>query len=92
MFRLRFPKSKVLLWASKYDHRQDDKVFLSISSAVKRHGHLQRNEFLEVCRWKSPRSQSHCADNGAKVIEAVTGFALAPRTPDRLKIEVLTML
>ena len=92
MFRLRFSRSRVWLLASSFDDAGQDDSLESITSAVKRRGYLRREEFLAVCRWKSPRSQPLCALNSAGTIKDVTRFALAPARPDRLKIETLIML
>ena len=72
MFRLRFPRSRVRLLASAFDDARQDDSLVSIASAVKRRGYLRREEFLAVCRWKSPRSQPRCALNSAGTIKNVT--------------------
>ena len=91
-FKLRFPKAEVPKWSSRYDAAQDEHLLNVIKPGVDRRGYLQRDEFLMVCRWKTPRSQPRCSRNDPQEIEAVTKIALSPATPDRLKIQILTLL
>jgi hypothetical protein len=92
MFKLRFPKSDIPKWAERYDYAQDGTFMSSIAASVKRRGYLKREEFLAVCKWKTPRSQPRCARNQPDCVARITRVALAPGTPDRLKIQVLTEL
>ncbi len=92
MFKLRVPKLDVPKWASRYDSAQDERLLKVIKPDVERRGYLERDEFLAVCRWKTPRSQSRCSRNDSDYIGAVTRIALSRTTPDRLKIQILTLL
>ena len=91
-FKLRFPTSDVTKWALRYDYVQDEGFIARIKAPVRRRGYLQRAEFLAVCRWKTPRSQPLCARNDDDYVKAVTKVALAPTTPDHLKLQTLLML
>ncbi len=88
-FRLRFPVTELQFWASRYQEEKDP--ILRLVPQVKQRGFLERDEFLEVCRWKSPRSQPRCRLNSGSFVREVTTIALS--TPEeRLRIEVLTLL
>jgi len=62
-----------------------------IAPAIRSRGFLMRDEFLALCRWKSPRAVTYAARNDEGYIRAVTGCALATEN-ERLRIEVLTLL
>jgi hypothetical protein len=91
-FKLRFPKAHIPKWAGSYDDTQDESILGSMRDSVLRRGFLHRDEFLTVCRWKTPRSQPRCALNRPEDIQAITRFALSPATPDRPKIQALMWL
>jgi hypothetical protein len=52
---------------------------------------LTRDDFLALCRWKSPRAVPQASRNDAEFIRAITQTALATDS-ERLRIEVLTLL
>jgi thermostable 8-oxoguanine DNA glycosylase len=60
-------------------------------SRVKQSSSLGRPQFLEICRWKSPRSINHCKRNSARAIGEVTREAFSTRS-ERGKMELLTSL
>jgi hypothetical protein len=89
-FQLRFPLQDIQHWASKYPAEDDAKV-LEYGHAARERGELTRTEFLEMCRWKTPRSQPLCKENTPDTITEATRFALSTRN-EGLRIEVLTLL
>ncbi|HXQ34322.1 MAG TPA: hypothetical protein VN843_09935 [Anaerolineales bacterium] len=90
-FKIRFNKKAIREWAGKYDVDYDSEIETIIAPRVKARGYFLREEFIRLCRWKTPRSQSKVASNPANYIEAVTQVALS--TPnERLRIEVLLLL
>jgi thermostable 8-oxoguanine DNA glycosylase len=58
---------------------------------VKHSGSLGRAEFLEICRWKSPRSINFAKRNSAARIQAVSREVLSTRI-ERGRMELLTTL
>ena len=79
-FRLRFHQDYIARWAGRYDHTQDDHV-LGIARTVHRRRYITKEEFLSLCRWKTPRSQARCARNDPDLIEEISSVALrAPAT------------
>ncbi len=89
-FRLRFPERDIPSWAARYEY-DDTEVQDTIAPAARARGHLTRDEFLSLCRWKTPRSQPRCASNPASFIEEATRVALAS-THEEVKIGVLLLL
>jgi hypothetical protein len=61
-----------------------------VGPAVAARGHYERDEFLAVGRWKSPRPGKHLAANVDDDIVDLTGIALA--APIRLQHRILTLL
>ena len=89
-FRLRFPLSEVLYWASRYAYADDAEVE-AIGDRARERGWFTRDEFLTVARWKSPRSRKRCEENDASVVKDITQRALS--SPDeRQRIEIFTQL
>jgi hypothetical protein len=91
-FRLRMPDDDVGQWASRYAYAPSEShVEEHIAPAARARGYLTRDEFLALCRWKTPRSQPRCAENRDDFVREVSRVALA--TPDEeLKIRVLLLL
>ena len=90
-FKYRFNKKAIREWAGKYDVDYDSEIETILAPHVKARGYFLRDEFIRLCRWKTPRSQSKVASNPADYIEAVTQTALS--TPnEHLRIEVLLLV
>jgi hypothetical protein len=90
-FKLRFNKKAILERAESYPAEYDQELETVIAPRVRARGHFLQEEFIRLCRWKTPRSQRKVASNSADFIEAVTQTALS--TPnERLRIEVLLLL
>jgi hypothetical protein len=66
--------------ASRYSYDEDTRVVEEIGPQAKARGYYRREEFLELCRWKTPRSKSKVARNSAEDVEEVTGLALTARS------------
>src|SRR6266545_2154402 len=59
--------------------------------AARRRGWLTREEFLAMCRWKSPRATRHYRLNPPGEVRAASRAALATRS-ERRRLELLTNL
>jgi hypothetical protein len=89
-FKPRFSGAKAPALASRYSAAEDAEVE-RIGAAAKSRGHLTRDEFLALCRWKTPRSRPRCMKNSEGLIREATRFAL--NTPEEeLRIGTLTLL
>jgi hypothetical protein len=89
-FRLRLPENELATWAKRYSYPGDAEIEARVKPARAR-GHLLRDEFLALCRWKTPRSQPRCRRNRDDDIRDVTRIALST-TDEELKIRVLLRL
>ena len=58
---------------------------------VRRRGWFTRGEFLQMCRWKSPRALRRYAANPAATVRRVSRAVLAARS-ERRRLELLTRL
>ncbi|WP_391558939.1 hypothetical protein [Robertmurraya sp.] len=90
MFSLKFDISKVTEWSSRYDY-MDDMDIIQIGQKVKEDGYFAQEDFLKICRWKSPRTQNHTRQNSEEYIRIITEVALST-SDERLRIEILTLL
>jgi len=97
-FRLRFPTASIPLLAEKYvqelpdrDRRLEDEIEKRVFPRYLERGHLTKEEFLAVYKWKTPRTKSRCAKNAEEFIKEVSEIVLKTRS-ERLRIEILTLL
>ena len=90
-FKLRVPRRHIGEWSLRYSNNLDDAVPLAVGHHAQARGYVSRSEFLEIARWKSPRTQPRCQVNCDEFVESVTSVALGT-SDERLAIEVLTLL
>ncbi len=91
MFSLRFPLKHIQLWAGRYDAAMDRVVEEEIGPHYRSRGYLSREGFLELCRWKTRRSQSLCARNTVEDVREASRVALETKS-ERVRIGVLLAL
>ena len=58
---------------------------------IRRAGGFSRDEFLAMCRWKSPRVMGKCQRNSAATIRRISRAALATRSEQK-RMNLLTSL
>jgi hypothetical protein len=75
-FELQFPPGEIEALAGRFPSTNDARL-LEIGAAVSARGHYTREEFIEVCGWKTPRSRPRVAANPEAAVAAATGRALA---------------
>lgn len=90
-FRLRMPEGELPFWAGRYSYPGEEEIEKRVAPTARARGYLLRDEFLELCRWKTPRSQPRCAENGEDYVREISRIALAA-TNEELKIRVLLLL
>lgn len=91
MFNLRFPVKDIACWAERYSYPAEDRVEKEIAPTARAHGYLTRSEFVEMCKWKTLRTQPLVKQNPADLVIAATRAALGSRDED-VKIGVLRLL
>jgi hypothetical protein len=88
---LQFAKSDVGRIADRYSYPGEERIGKVVGPTAKRRGYFTKPEFLALCHWKTPRTQSRVDSNSAALIEESTRIALS--TPhERLRIGVLLLL
>lgn len=75
-FQLQFDLADVRAIASRYSY-EDDAGVLEIGADARDRGWYTRDEFIHVCRWKSPRTQPLVVQNQADGIEDAIRRALS---------------
>ncbi len=56
MLKLRFDPAEIKHWASRYSYPGEEKVEQEVGPRAKERGYLTRDDFLILCRWKTPRA------------------------------------
>jgi hypothetical protein len=85
------PDDELRHWANRYAYPDEPEMEERMARDARARGYLMRDEFLELCRWKTPRSQPRCAENRDDFVREVTRIALATAN-EELKIRVLLLL
>ncbi|MGA3100080.1 MAG: hypothetical protein ABSF25_26810 [Bryobacteraceae bacterium] len=76
---------------SEEDRKAEARIEEEVGPTARENGYYTKAHFLELCRWKTPRSRPRCTANDEEYIRDVTALALATKN-ERLRIEVLTLL
>ena len=94
----RFDCGKIKELADRYtscqnekDRKAEGRIEELVGPTVKKTGYYSKEHFLDLCHWKTPRTQPRCTANDEQFICEVTELALKT-TSERLRIEVLTLL
>jgi hypothetical protein len=93
---LRFQQERIHFWADRYlelnsDQQRENIIAGEISQRTHQVGFYNKLDFLEVCRWKSPRTHARCEENDEAYVREVTGIGLSTQN-EQLRIEILTLL
>jgi hypothetical protein len=76
-FSIRLPKNAVPTWAKRYSYG-DDEGILAIGVRSRVAGYYTRDDFLEVCEWKTRgRPRRHYQRNSEEDVRRVTAIALS---------------
>lgn len=96
--KLRFPISQINELATQYmdelsdrDNELTTKITEEVFPSYGQKGYLTKKEFVTVCAWKTPRTESRCASNDEGFIREISGLAKATNS-ERLRIQAWTML
>lgn len=90
-FKLRFPVSAIEKWAGRFADASDSFIETDIAPIARRQGYLNREQFLAIAEWKTPRSRPRCQANDSEFVREVTRAALASKS-ERFKIHALRLL
>jgi hypothetical protein len=90
-FELQFDIRDVPVYAARYAY-EDDEAVLAIGPKARERGYYTREEFVAVCRWKTPRSGPLVATNSASEVETATRVALSEGSTERDRMQSLRSL
>ncbi len=90
-FRLQLGLDEIAAYAAHYQDLGDVRVLANGRAAHKR-GYYTRREFVEACRWKTPRSAPLVASNTAARVRGASRTALRKDTPERERMRALREL
>jgi len=91
MFKIRFPPTEIAHWATRYAFPGEDALVERVTPAARDRGYLKRREFLDLCRWKTPRTAKRCALNSSQQIRDATQLSFNT-SDERAKIGILRFL
>ncbi len=89
-FKIRFQIKEIPYWADRYQYPTES-VANAVSARVRGAQFIEKDDFLILCKWKSPRIIKHCMKNSSEFIKEVTRVAFRTNY-ERLRIEILTLL
>lgn len=90
-FELRFKQDQVLQLAARYIYPTESIIEDEVGPRSRERGYFTKSDFVALCYWKSPRTQSRVKTNSSELVEDATCIALS--TPnEELRIGVLTLL
>jgi hypothetical protein len=75
-FKLQFPAREIEATASRAGY-EDSPRLMDAGAAARARGHYTREEFIEVCAAKTPRSKPKVASNTEAAVSHATGRAFA---------------
>jgi hypothetical protein len=75
-FKLQFAGNEIEALAARFGH-VDDRRYLTAGAAARARGHYTREEFIDVCAWKTARSRPKVASNTEAAVIEATRRALA---------------
>jgi len=90
MLKIKFKLDDIPYWASRYSYPTED-IADEISARIRGADFIEKDDFLALCKWKSPRSINHCKKNKPDFIKEVSRVAFHTRN-EHLRIEILTLL
>ena len=95
MFQIRFSTDEIGYWAQRYvdgstsrNWGLEQRIENLIVPLVRNKSYLDRDEFVTICEWKSPRPRRFYERNDEEVIQETTQIALST-SDERIKIGTL---
>jgi hypothetical protein len=87
-FKLQFPEKKISYWAGR---APDLSSLQEIGQAARKRGYLTKDEFLNLCKVKSPRSKPHFEQNTFELIREITEISSHAKS-QQVEVQSLTIL
>jgi len=91
-FKLRISKPELQRSVVRYTISDEERnIEDEIVPLVRARGFYEKDEFLTLCRWRSPRAVARCQPNDEDFVRAATRLALG-EAHERIRIGVLRLL
>jgi hypothetical protein len=90
-FELQFAPESLSDLASRDYDRREDLIVNVIEPRATAAGNFDKQDFLELVKWKSPRNRARCVDTDERFVQEVTQIALSTSS-EKLRIEADTLL
>jgi hypothetical protein len=90
-FALQFNPSQIPVLADRYSYPGEERIVGEIGPAARERGYYTRSELIEVCGWKTERSESRVAANTEEEVVETSRLALGARS-EALRIWIPTAL
>jgi hypothetical protein len=84
MFKLKMKKEEINFWSSKYSFQDDDNV-IEIGNSAKEIGFYAKEEFRDICEWKSPRNRKRYNKNTEAFYDYMLGIIYKYRPENLIK-------
>jgi hypothetical protein len=91
MLNLRFPKTKLHYWSSRYPISYDANIENVVNPTVQQRGYYTKPELTAICYWKTPRTRSRVMRNSDTAVKELSRLALST-SEESLRIQSLTLL
>lgn len=91
-FKIRFPLTSTNYWSSRYQYNVNEtEIIEKLSPKIQSQKYLDRNDFITLCKWKSPRIIHHIEKNNEDLIQEITSIALTTKF-EEVAIGILQIL
>ncbi len=90
ILKIRFNAAEIIYWSKRYYFPSEDTAE-KISKRIRGSEYLLQDDFLALCKWKSPRITNHCMKNSPDLIKEISRVAFQTKS-EQLRIEILTLL
>lgn len=90
---MKISKDEIIKYAERYDYKEtpDESIERELKELLKNQKYLNKEQFIRLCKWKSPRPKKHYESNGESSIIEATKLSFAAKS-DLERIEPLLKL
>jgi hypothetical protein len=92
---MKLDKQTIIKYAEKYDQRflktKEAEIENEVKSWLRKNRYLDKENFIKLCLWKSPRPKKSYENNSEELIKELTAFSLQTKS-EEAGIKALTCL
>lgn len=87
-------KKGILDFSNRYSYKEKmkEQKLMKDASLAKRRGYFTKEEFVNLCVWKTQRQKSRYMQNEPEMVEKVSRIAFEKNCPEKLRIKIFTVL